>query len=163
MYGVERGWPLLVATAWWACSAGEMWRDRSCGDIYSSKLKEDKKTLDVIQRTALQMHHSPPCRDPPWHDGTSAVMASLAPPQAASKEGIWGKCGSSWAAFQPWESPALWLPCSIKCIFFLNTDFAVFLCKWDYSTVLMASADQFFNRYNTREKASWFQVLFKGS
>lgn len=67
----------------------------SCGAICSSKLKEEKKTLNVIQGTALQMHYSPPCRDPSWDDGTFAVMVSLAPPEAASKEDIWGKCDSS--------------------------------------------------------------------
>lgn len=97
----------------------------SCGDISSSKLKADKKTLDVIQRTALQVHHSPPCRDPPWDDGTF-VMASLAPPKAVSKDDTWGKCNSSWAAFQPWESPALWWSFSIEYMFFCKYLFCSF-------------------------------------
>lgn len=96
------------------------------------------------------MHHSPPCRDPFWDDGTFAVMASLAPPEAASKDDIWGKCDSSWVAFQPWESPVLWWPFSIEYMFFCKYLF----CSFPLQVELLNSThyEQFFNRYNTRGK-----------
>lgn len=115
----------------------------SCGDICSSKLKEDKKarcdsenSLAVALQPTLQgsplgmMEHL--LSWPLW------LLLKLPARKISGESMIAAELHFSLGSPQPCGYHAVLSAC-----FFVNTYFAVFLCKWNHSMVLIASAGQF--------------------
>jgi len=115
---------------WWACSAGGTWRLLRgrvlWGCLWSQAERRQENSQCDSESSLADTPQACHAGIPLGMTGHSLSWLLCPPPEAASRGDVWGKCGSTSSVSLPWETPGLWLLCSIYCMLFCKYIFCSF-------------------------------------